>query len=74
MWKKILLGILVLGMLCVATGFAAAANQINFGAHRDSSRHVALTGDDGGSGKPFSYSPLGDEGGPAKPFINCTLG
>ena len=73
MKKKIALGILVLGFLCLAAGFTVVATQTSFGASRDSARHVTLTGDDGGSAKPFSYGLLGDEGGPAKPFANCTF-
>ncbi len=72
MRKKIALGILVLGILCVATGSIAVATQTSFGVSIDPSRHVTLTGDEGGSGKPFSCRLLGDEGGPGKPF-NCTL-
>jgi len=72
MRKKIALGILVLGMLCVATGFISATTRTSFGASGDSTRQAALTGDEGGSRKPFGCRLLGDEGGPAKPF-NCTL-
>jgi hypothetical protein len=73
MGKKIVLGILALGILCVATGFAVGAIQTSLGVSREATSHVALTGDDGGSGKPFSCKPLGDEGGPGKPFCNCTI-
>jgi hypothetical protein len=73
MWKKIAVGVFLLGILCVATGFALAVAQRGFGASKDAIRHVALTGDDGGSVKPFSYASLGDEGGPAKPYVNCTI-
>lgn len=73
MWKKIALGILVLGILCMATGFAVVATQTSFSASKDAARHAAVTGNEGGSGKSFSYSPLGDEGGPAKPFGNGTI-
>ncbi len=69
MWKKIALGVLFLGILCVATGFAVVAAQTSFGASRDSTRHVALTGDDGGSGMPFRFACLGDEGGSPIPFV-----
>jgi hypothetical protein len=72
MWKKIALVALLLGILCVAAGFAVEAVQTSFGASRDSSRHVALTGDDGGSRMPFSYALVGDEGGPGMPFANGT--
>jgi hypothetical protein len=70
MQKKIAFGVLLLGILCVAAGFAVVAAQRSFGASKDSTRHVALTGDEGGSGKPFSYAYLGDEGGSPKPFVN----
>jgi hypothetical protein len=73
MRKNIALGVLVLGFLCLAAGFIVVATRTSFGAFRDSARHVTLTGDDGGSGKPFSCSPMGDEGGPGKPFCNCTF-
>jgi len=72
MRKKMALGILVLGMLCVVTGFISVATRISFSASGDSARQAVLTGDEGGSRKPFDCRLLGDEGGPAKPF-NCTL-
>lgn len=69
MGKKITLGILTLGILCVAIGFAVVAIQASLGVSREAASHVSLTGDEGGSGKPFSYKFLGDEGGPGKPFF-----
>jgi hypothetical protein len=69
MWKKVALGVLLLGTLCVAAGLAVVVAQTSFGASRDSVRHVALTGDDGGSGMPFRCACLGDEGGSPLPFV-----
>jgi hypothetical protein len=73
MWKKTALGVILLGILCVAAGFAVVAAQTSFSASKGANRHVALTGDDGGSKVPFSYAPLGDEGGPGTPFVNGTI-
>ncbi len=73
MWKKVALGALLLGILCVAAGFAVVVAQTSFGASRDSARRVALTGDDGGSGMPFRFACLGDEGGSPTPFVNGTV-
>jgi hypothetical protein len=66
--KKKILGILVLGFLCVLAGFACAGIQASFGASRNVAGRVASTGDEAGSSKPFSCRLLGDEGGPTKPF------
>jgi hypothetical protein len=72
MWKKVAVGVLLLGVLCVAAGFAVVSAQTSFAASRASTRHVALTGDDGGSGMPFRFACLGDEGGSPTPFFNGT--
>ena len=72
MRKETVLGVVVLGFLCIATGFVAVTTQTSFGASGNLTGQVTLTGDDGGSRKPFSCRPLGDEGGPGKPF-NCTF-
>lgn len=72
MRKETVLEVVVLGVLCVAAGLLAVASQTSFGASAGLTRQVTLTGDDGGSRKPFSYRLLGDEGGPGKPF-KCTL-
>lgn len=68
MRKETVLGVLVLGVLCVAAGFIAVATQTSFNASGGLPRQVALAGDEGGSSKPFSCRLLGDEGGPGKPF------
>jgi hypothetical protein len=72
MWKKVAIGVLLLGILCVAAGFAVVAAQTSSGASGAATRHVALTGDDGGSGMPFRFACLGDEGGSPTPFVNGT--